>query len=233
MKVYKKAGLLVIASILLLSACSTTQLAYQQNIELYFSSKIGVALSNEAVKDSAVDLIYVKNGERPIATMALAYIENGQYKWLSNDNAMIVTNHGRLVRTLGFSENLLYVSQAIEDPVKFGANMTPSKNEWSRRIDTDIGDSGAKLSSQWQVIENTSLTVNDLEFSTVKVLEEVTYISALYGVHNWVNTFWFDSNTNQLLKSSQTIAPNIDSLEIIYISRALRLLANTTSGEQP
>jgi hypothetical protein len=232
MNANKIARALVIASVLLLSACSTTQLAYKQNITLYFESHEELRLSDEAIKDSPVDLIYVRNGERPTATMALAFIENGQYKWLSSDGAMIVTAHGRLVRTAGFAENLIYVSQVKQDPLTLGGNITQANNRWLRRIDTEMGDRGALLSSQLRVISDASLIVQDYSFAVVKVEEDVTYDSAQHGTSSWTNTFWFDSKTNQLVKSSQAIAPSMDNLEITYISRVLRLANANESGAQ-
>lgn len=231
----KQAKVLGFILVLFLSGCSTTQQAHKQNIMLYFASSQGVTLSNEAVSASPADLIYVKNGERPIATMALAFIENGQYKWISQDNAMIITSQGRLVQTLGFNDNLMHMSNLSQDPLQQGASIDGKSSTWSRRIDTEIGgqgDYGALINSQSQVLTDRSLVVNDIEFSVIQVQESVTYSSVLYGSQEWMNVFVYESKTKQLLQSSQTMAPNMDTLEITYVSRALRLLESKNPGAQ-
>lgn len=63
------------------------------------------------MQQSDIDLISVKRGERPVAIMALAYLENDQHKWISRDKAMLTMEKGRIVRTLGLTENLLYLSR--------------------------------------------------------------------------------------------------------------------------
>jgi hypothetical protein len=244
MKVTKQAKWLTIVFVLLISACSSTQLAYKQNIALYFSSKQAVTLSSEQIKSSPADLIYVKNGERATATMALAFIEDGQYKWLSRDGAMLISLRGRIIRSIGFKQNLLHMSNLPSDPLALYSepettSFASSKSEntqWSRLIDTDLAansDYGASLVSSFGAPINTSIVIQDEAFSVYRVDENVRYSSALYGEHEWTNSFWFDAKTNQLLQSAQTIAPNIDPLEIIYVSRAVRLLnQNQTGAEQ-
>lgn len=227
MKAPKRAICLAIAFSTFLFACSPTQQAYQQNIKLYFSSNKDVILPNERISDSSADLIYVKNGERPVVTMALAFIEDGQYKWLSRDDAMIITDHGRISRMVGFSENLLYVSNINSDPIQFGAQMPQHSNQWTRKIDTDLGDIGVALTSVVEKTEDILVTIQGIEFSTVKLEEHVSYNSSVHGRQSWSNTFWFESNTGQLIKSSQMLAPNIDRLDISYVSRALRIIGKT------
>ena len=219
--------LLCVALVFLLTACSSTQEAYLQNFRLYMESNKGIALSNEQVTSSSVDLIYVKNGERPVATMGLAFIENGRYKWLSSDNVMIETAEGSLVRTLGLINNLVHVSHIEQAPSLLNESLINQKITWTRRIDIEHisgNDFGVLVRSEISPPLNTTLTIQGIPFSVRKVEEHVSYRSELYGSQEWKNTFWFNRNTNQLLQSSQTIAPNMDKLDITYVSRALRLL---------
>jgi hypothetical protein len=239
MKVTKQAKWLSIFFVLLISACSSTQLAYKQNIALYFSSKEAVSLSNEQITSSPADLIYIKNGDRATVAMALAFIEDGRYKWLSRDGAMLINMRGRVIRSIGFKQNLLHVSNLGSDPLAMHTQAsTAASNQgvntlWSRVIDTEVAgnnDYGASMSSSFEAPETTSIVIQDEAFSVYRVDENVTYSSALYGEHEWTNSFWFDAKTNQLLQSSQIIAPNIDQLDIMYVSRAVRLLNQNQTG---
>lgn len=223
MKLFNAKFVLILISLLFLSSCSNTQQAYIQNVKMYLDSDVNVTVSSDDVKRSTVDLIYVKIGERPRATMALAFIENGQYKWLSQDKAMFITENGRLVRTVGLPKNLLYISNISNDPLKFPTTNN-SNAEWDRIIDTDFNDFGAQLSSQTSIATNELLLVQQQEFLTSKRIERVRYQSALNGDDAWTNTFWFHQDSGQLLKSSQKASSQSEVIVITYISRAIRLL---------
>lgn len=223
MKTYKASYLFALVSFFFLSGCSTTQQAYLQNIKMYLDSDVNVTVSNEDIIQSKVDLIYVEIGERPRATMALAFIENGRYKWLSQDKAMFITENGRLVRTLGLTHNLIYVSNLSNDPLKTSTASNDAL-QWNRFIDTDFGDFGTQLTSQTSIVDNELLLVQQEEFVTTKYTELVRYQSALSGDDVWINTFWFHPASGQLLKSSQKTSSQSEVVEITYISRVIRLL---------
>jgi hypothetical protein len=223
MNSFRASCVFVLISFLSLSGCSTTQQAYIQNIKMYLDSDINVTVSNDDIRQSKADLIYVVIGERPRATMALAFIENGQYKWLSQDKAMFITENGRLVRTVGLAHNLIYVSNLSNDPLKM-PSVDNTNVKWNRVIDTELGDYGTQLSSQTSMIDKELLLIQQKEFVTTKFTELVKYQSALNGDATWTNIFWYDKASGQLLKSSQKTSAQSETIEITYISRAIRLL---------
>lgn len=49
--------------------------------------------------------------------VVLAFSENGQQKWVTQDGATIVTQHGRLVKTLLGGDNLIDVNNLATDPL--------------------------------------------------------------------------------------------------------------------
>jgi hypothetical protein len=218
-----KVSLIVVISILFVTACSTTQQAYIRNVEMYFESNTAVNLSTEEIRQSAADLIYVKNGDRSQVTMALAFIENEQYKWVSRDGVMFITENGRLVRTLNLDKNLLYVSNLLLDPLAL-PSFYDKDLQWDRVIDTQHGEYGVNVSSSTSVFINQLVDIEDAQLMTKKYLETVHYNNQKHGKHTWINTFWLDQSSGQLLKSSQKMSPHSNAIEITYISRALRLL---------
>lgn len=215
--------LLLLVLTVFLTACSTTQQAYVRNVQMYLEGNTGVSLSDEKIKNSSADLILVKNGSRAPVTMALAYIEGGLHKWVSSDNAMLIFQRGRLIRTLGLDSNLIFVSNLQYDPLIL-ASSYERPVQWNRFIDTEYGDYGAQISSQTSISINQAVKIQSKAFITKKYVEEVQYQSELYGEHTWTNTFWFDQASGQLLKSSQKMSPQGDVIDITYLSRAIRLL---------
>lgn len=52
----------------------------------------------------------------PRLFVVLAYAENGQQKWVTQDRATLVTQHGRIVKTRLAGDNLLEVNNLAADP---------------------------------------------------------------------------------------------------------------------
>ncbi|MDO6692977.1 YjbF family lipoprotein [Aliiglaciecola sp. 3_MG-2023] len=214
---------LLICSLVFLSACSSTQRAYQQNIKLYFSSKDNVTLNKESVLTSPVDLLYIKAGERPYVTLALAFIENSQYKWVSADDAVMITQNGRLVRTLGLDNNLIYVDNLDNDPMASKSNITENAT-WNSYLDLDPQQYGVKLHSSFSRESNIPLAILEQQFLTIKITEYVTTQDALGNTENWQNEYWYHMQSGQLLRSSQQFSGLTERYDMQYVSRAMRLL---------
>ena len=82
--------LIALLSVLFISGCSGTYQAYYNTLKLVFAEFPNSQLSLTDVEQSKIDLIAVKRGDRPQIVMALAYLEDGQHKWVSADNAMLI-----------------------------------------------------------------------------------------------------------------------------------------------
>lgn len=206
----------------LLMSCSSTQKAYLNNINTYLDMSADIKLTDAEITAKQVDLIYVKSGERALATMALAFIEAGSYKWVSQDDAVIVTQDGRIKRTAGFDKDLIYVGNLASDPIKL-KNNTKDGESWKRVIDAEDSYFGVYVQSHFNVLENTFLTIQNKSFTTVNIVEAIEFNSVTHGSAEWENQFWFDQQSGLLLKSIQKQTPNADIIEISYVSRALRL----------
>ncbi|GAC15439.1 YjbF family lipoprotein [Aliiglaciecola lipolytica] len=218
---------LMICSTIFISACSSTQRAYQQNVKLYFSTKNDIELSQKDVVESPIDLIYIKSGERPYATMALGFIENNQYKWVSADDAMLVTQNGRLVRTLGLlGKNLVHVNDLTDDPLISKSDVDVSAT-WYREIDLNNDHYGIKLTSSFSVEKNVPLNILNQQFVSSKVIENVKSEGLLSRSDTWQNLFWYHAETGQLLRSSQQFSVDSERYEIQYVSRAMRLVGDS------
>lgn len=214
----------LIVSLLILASCSSTQEAYIKNVNIFLDVKDGIQLTDEEIQAIEADLIYIVSGERPQATMALAFIEDGDYKWVSNDNVVFVMRNGRLKRSAGRDQDLLFVSNLELDPLKSGADLQTGAS-WTRYIDAESSFFGVKLSSEFQITKDASILIQDKSFQTLLVTEVVSFTSSAHDDSNWVNKFWYDKDSGDLLKSVQKSLPNSDVFEITYVSRALRLSA--------
>lgn len=204
----------------LLIACSSTHHALLDTIRLGFSSADDVTLTLEEVAASEFDLIYIQPDKGPRATMVLAELEHGQHKWLSADNVLLVLEHGRIVRSLGLSNDLTYVSNTGADPLRHKA-LLDANAKWQRVTDWQYRQqSGYELSSVFSQ-QQAEITVFEQRFSTRLLREQVTVVQTKA---TFENLFWFDESTGVLLQSQQQLAPHSPVFHITYISQAARLI---------
>jgi hypothetical protein len=221
---------LTLSSLILIftSSCSGTYHAYYQTLKIVFSEQEAAQLSFSEVQQSRIDVISVKRGERPSAIMALAYLENNQHKWVSSDNVMLVMEKGRVVRTLGLDNNLLYTSNSEMDPLKllqFTLKDEPKSKTWSRVVDRSGDEYGYPIESTFNQASADSIQALNLNIETVLYIENLSYMAPSNYLRfntNWKNYFWFAKN-GALVKSIQQDSPLSESIEIIYLSRISRL----------
>ncbi|MDX3773630.1 YjbF family lipoprotein [Chromatiaceae bacterium AAb-1] len=218
--------LLILLSAFLLTSCSGTYHSYYDTLKLAFNSNQDAELTLQQVRDAEYDLLYVRSGERAQAVMALAYIEYGQHKWISEDQALLVLEQGRIVKTTGFAQDLLYLTNTMDDPLKRPLNMQ-SGRKWLRLADWKHGEYGYQLRSEFQSAGNQPLVFFGKSIDSVLMIEAVEYLDQSNFLHfnrRWQNYFWFDAKTGALLKSKQLLAPFWHEIETTHISQIARLL---------
>ncbi|MCF2948424.1 YjbF family lipoprotein [Paraglaciecola aquimarina] len=219
-------SILLILALLSLTSCSGTYRAYQQTLKLAFKDTPNVVLSIDEIKQSKVDLALIKRGSRPTSTLALAYLEDRQHKWVSADNVMLIMEKGRIVRTLGLDENLLFLSNTAQDPLKNTPLSMTELSIWSRISDWSGDEYGYVIESKFSFKTEERLEELSLKIDTIKYVEDAKFTapSRFIQINNtWQNTFWFEKNTGTLIKSIQTLAPSTEPIELVYLSRIARL----------
>jgi hypothetical protein len=214
--------------IILLSNCSGTYRAYYQTLRIAFSEQVDAQKSLVEVRQSDVDIISVKRGERATAIMALAYLENGQHKWVSNDDAMLIMHKGRLTRSLGLSDDRLFLSNLDNDPLNFllaDSQVNNQPKDWLRIADRAGDEYGYPLSSTFSLPKSDTLLALNDNVETIYYVEVVNYDAPTKYIRlnkSWENHFWY-SKGGELIKSIQQISPLSEPLEITYLSRIARL----------
>ena len=219
--------LFVFCALASLVGCSSTIRTYSDTLKLAFDPGEGASLTKAELATRRSDALYAKVGALPNAVLGLAFIEHGQYKWVSADEAMLILENGRLVKTTGFGNNLLYQSDTALDPLKQGMTKIQTGQAWKSTTDWS-GNNETGYITSYEII-NTEVTNFDLldhSFQTKLVTEEVRFSNGKLAI----NMFWFDLRSGLLLKSRQTIAPFWPEVELVHISTAGRLLGVNKKG---
>lgn len=214
----------LISTIVLVQGCSGTLNSHFQTLKYAFTDLPDQILPIDEVKSSQIELAYVKSGERPMATIAKVYDEFGKEKWVSADRAMLVVSDGYIVKTLGFTNDLEYVSNLKNNPLGLGKDI--SNQSWERDVDWSKGEYGYRVVSNFEVLGEEQVTITSLSFPAIKVKETVTYMSKSNRFRfddEWENWFWIDTRSGEIIRTIQKQSPFGESFDIQFISAALQV----------
>jgi hypothetical protein len=215
----------IFISVTCLSSCSGTYHTYYETLELAFSEPQNATMELEEVANSKIDLMSVTRGERPAVIMALAFIENNQHKWVSSDEAMLIMEKGRIVRTVGLENNVTYMSNIAADPLQ-QRPMSINQKEWEFSLDWSNNQFGYPVASTFSKPSAEQLHVLSKDITTDVFTENLVYQAQSDYIHiqtEWSNTYWFDKKTGELIKAKVTLSPLSEPIEMIYLSRIARL----------
>jgi hypothetical protein len=224
MMLVKKLLLLVCFSALM--SCSGTYRAYTDMLTLAFTPTLDVQLPYAAFTSAKHDYLYVKYGKQAQVAMALMFIEQGQLKWVSADRVVLITEQGRIVRTIGLENDLLHLSNTAQDPLKqqFGLNNT---SPWLRLADWQQHEYGYQLRSTFQYGPAETMLFFGQGVAVIPLIENVQYDNTANFVRfddKWQNQFWLEAKSGVVLKSRQMLAPGAEPFELTFISEVVRQL---------
>jgi hypothetical protein len=228
--------LMLLVSLFLLFGCSGTYNTYYGMLKTAFTPVKDVQFTYAQLNAAPMDYLYVRFGDLPQAALALAYIEGSQFKWVSGDRVLLVTDNGRIVRTSGLPNDLLYLTNAVSDPLKqpfrFSAN-----SSWLRLADWSRGEYGYQIRSTFEVMPVEQLMFFGHSLAVIPVIESLRYENESNFVRfdgKWQNQYWLDAQSGEVLKSRQVLAPGNPAFEMVFISAAARKLTRagvTVSGD--
>lgn len=139
-----------------------------------------------------------------------------QLKWVSSDKGMLVTEGGRLVKSMNLPQgNLIDTYSSQPDPLTLGLQRASTPLHWQRSIDWQPGyHFGYQLNSRFARQDNAVIMINERPITTWHFIESVT-IEALDT--SYQNQFWIDGKTGKVLKSQQTLAPGLPVINMTLL----------------
>ncbi|CCG88775.1 YjbF family lipoprotein [Erwinia piriflorinigrans] len=204
---------------LLLQACTQTQKGMGETFRLAFFGADNIQMTNEQIHNLPYASMYLRiNGGQQLFVV-LGYNENGQQKWITRDKAMLVTEHGRLVKTLGLAENLNQVSNLQHDPLRDALHLT-SGTSWNRIIRwTENG----KVRADTAVSRFTQQPDEVLPLAGQSVACHVWQeaVSLAENGASWRNTFWVDISSGQIRQSQQILGADSLSIDVTILKPAI------------
>lgn len=125
--------LAIVLMCLMIQACSTTTKGLGNSLRQSIFGPDGVQLTDEDIQNMPYASQYMTLNNGPQLFVVLAFSENGQQKWVTQDRATIVTQHGRVVKTLSLADNLIDINNLAADPLAH-ANQIIDGASWTRTM---------------------------------------------------------------------------------------------------
>lgn len=206
---------IIITLCLLLQACSASTQGLGKSLWHSLFGTPGVQLTAEDIREMPYASQYMQLNNGPQLFVVLAFAENGQQKWVTQDQATIVTQHGRIVKTLLGGDNLLSVNNLDADPLT-KPNQIIDGASWTRTMGwtehKQVRYATVRSTFHWEGTD--TLTLADDRTAVRVLVEEASTDQA-----RWQNRFWVDSE-GQIRQSEQFLGANFFPVKTTLIKAA-------------
>ncbi len=208
-----------VVTLLTLVGCSQKIADISSTVQVAALGYKDVAITKKQITALPYAAIQFKWGDGPRVLSALAFAEGDELKWITQDKAMVVTQHGRLVRTAGFAYDVTYTANLNHDPLPNLLNLWQQGSfealRWSTVHDYQPGYySGYQALSRFKHQGNERVTILEKSVNLVKFTEQVIYPKLNVKQEN---TFWLSPDTGKVIKSIQFIGPGLPAVEITLL----------------
>lgn len=203
----KQALWLCLSAIGLLTGCAQHVMSLGETAKLAVLGQPDVQLSTQKIAQLPYVSAYLKVGKAPQAFVVLAASEQGQQKWVTADKNMIVTDHGRIVKTIGFGEDIAYVDNLKSDPLTLGLLNPATPKQWQTKVTwAEVFRAGYRVASHFEYKGMEPETILEQQRSLARFDETVTVSSLNLS---YTNSYWLDPKNGMVIKSQQYMGPGL------------------------
>ncbi|MCT4709784.1 YjbF family lipoprotein [Enterobacteriaceae bacterium H11S18] len=200
---------------LLLQACSATTKGLGTSLWHSIVGTDGVQLTDDDIQNMRYASQYMSINSGPQLFVVLAYDENGQQKWVTQDRATIATQNGRIVKTVGLGDNLTQVSNLADDPLA-AVNQIIDGATWTRQMawteHQQVRMATARSTFRWDGSDTVKVGSS---VTPVRILDEEVTASD----KTWHNRFWVDSD-GHIRQSKQYLGPDYWPMTTVLLKAA-------------
>ncbi|UDQ77227.1 YjbF family lipoprotein [Pectobacterium brasiliense] len=192
---------------ILLTGCSQNMEQVGKTFKLAFLGQDDTHVTAKQVANTPYASAYLKVGKAPQAFVVLAFAEQNQLKWIGADKNMVSTQHGRLVKTQGFGEDITYVDNLQQDPLTLGLLKTSTPMTWQSRVEwAQIFRGGYDTRSVFQARGKEIVKILDTSRELLRFDEQVT-VPTLN--ESYTNSYWLDPANGSVVQSQQYMGPGM------------------------
>jgi hypothetical protein len=180
----------IILICLFIQACSATTKGLGHSLWDSIFGTPGVHLTDDEIADMPYASQYMQLNGGPQLFVVLAFSENGQQKWATQDQSLVVTQHYRIVKTQLGADNLLEVNNLAADPLA-NPNQITDGASWTRTMGwtehNQVRYATAHSVFRWNGTDTVTVASEDTH---VRILDE----DVTTDKKSWRNRYWVDEN---------------------------------------
>ncbi|WP_233991297.1 YjbF family lipoprotein [Pectobacterium brasiliense] len=192
---------------ILLTGCSQNMEQVGKTFKLAFLGQDDTHVTAKQVANTPYASAYLKVGKAPQAFVVLAFAEQNQLKWIGADKNIVATQHGRLVKTQGFGEDITYVDNLQQDPLTLGLLKTSTPMTWQSRVEwAQVFRGGYDTRSVFQARGKEIVKILDTSRELLRFDEQVT-VPVLN--ESYTNSYWLDPANGSVVQSQQYMGPGM------------------------
>jgi hypothetical protein len=179
----------------------------------------GVRIDRDRVEKIPYASIAAKLGGGPRSLLVLWRRDGNDLHWASADNSIIVTRHGRLVKTAGFPKNNLRETFIVGTDPLADARLSHGLVPFTRAVDFERDRMfGVQIDAELAMLRSEEIVIAGVTLESVLVVERCRARQL-----NWAfeNRFWLDPGDGFVWKSRQHIARELPPLDIEVLKPAI------------
>ena len=199
----------------MLSGCGNNAPAFSQAAETIRNLVLGVPetpIPRATVAKLPYASITAKLGDLPRGLMVLGKKDGDQQLWVSSNRVALVLRRGRVVRSIGFPQDLRNSRLLTGDPLANAPQRLERQVNYVRELDLANPDYYELLvDASLEPIKAEKITILEIEFDTI-LLRERNRARTLSW--QFENRYWVDPGDGFVWKSVQHIGRDLPPLQI-------------------
>lgn len=199
---YKK--ICLAGAVILISACNQHRPGILSQTIVQSLSSQDAFIDRSKVDQVPYASMALTVADGPRAFIVLAWNEDNTQKWLTADAKMIATRNGRLIKTLGFRDNLLSLESNTPDPLASPLTIQEGQ-QWRAQVRWQgNGFHAADVTSRFHWSGSEDFIVLGVTRS-YRILEEA--MTAKTDGATWQQRYWVDPHSGRIVHSKQILHP--------------------------
>ncbi|MCS3461796.1 YjbF family lipoprotein [Aeromonas sp. BIGb0445] len=203
---------IIIVLSMLLFGCADNNVDSYQQLKFLLSGNEEITITPEAINKLPYASAYVTVDDRPKIFVVLAFADENRLSWVSSDRGMIVTEHGRITKTLKLENDLHYYSSTMKDPLIQASFASGAQFSYSAEWAKDRR-SGRSMRSVFRQLADESLDINGTIIAT-SLYEET--VQSIKDDQIWNNYYWLDKKSGLIRKTVQKLGPDNSTIEMVF-----------------
>ncbi|MNJ15527.1 putative lipoprotein GfcB precursor [compost metagenome] len=203
---------LVIMLSMLLFGCADNNLDSYQQLKFLFSGNEEITITPEAINKLPYASAFLTIDDRPKIFVVLAFVDNNRLSWISSNRGIIVTEHGRITKTLKFDNDIAYFLGTVQDPLSQASITSGAQFSYSAEWEKDRR-SGRSMHSVFRQLADENLDINGTIIAT-SLYEET--VQSIKDGQTWKNYYWLDKKSGLIRKTIQKLGPDNSTIEMVF-----------------